>query len=217
MVKTMTSTTVLKDWQDRQLLNMITTSTQSNPMETSHSVKLGINGSSNLQFAYDVQGNPKKVAFYKELGYQFNPCGKSGGKITWKVTKVYDHDTDAEFNKRMKKADLSKVSPGDLRYVMDRFGGDEKVHCRKPWTKALKQALGIKVKSDRDVKADLNAIQIAAEGLFKYKAVDPTTKKPVVSVARAKAMMREQAARDAAEAEMNEPSERDDDEDEEDA
>jgi hypothetical protein len=197
----MTDTTKLVIWRDGLLFNMIQVSTANDPHASSHSISLGLNGSS-LEFAYNIQRNPKLIKFYEELGYQFNPT-KQSNRYGFKVTKLYSYDTDAEFMMMLEGADFTKCDPVKLRTVKDRYGEGELVHDRKPHTKILKEGLGIIKKSETQIKRDDEATRLAAQGMVQYKSINPKTKKAFKTVDEAIIALKEMTAEAAAEEEIS--------------
>jgi hypothetical protein len=178
------STSKLSAWKSTFLYNMVTVSTANDKSATSHSITLGRNDMSNLETAYTIIHDPKKVEFFESKGYVFNPS-KSNGKETLKITKLYSYDTDAEFTKRLNGADLSSCNDADLIYVKKVFGQGELVNDRKTQTAILKEGLGLIQKSEAKTKASDEAFATAARGMMSLGMVNPLTSKPFATIEEA--------------------------------
>jgi phage pi2 protein 07 len=177
------STSKLSAWKSTLLYNMLSVSTENDKFATSHSITLGVNGSS-LETAYNIMHNPKKVEFLESKGYVFNPS-KSGDKVIFKITKLYSYNTDEEFAKRLDGVDLSACDEANLTYVRRIFGNGELVHDREPQTRIIKEELGLVKKSEAKTKASDEAFATAARGMMSLGMVNPLTSKPFATIEEA--------------------------------
>ena len=182
------TTTTLQSWSNNLLFNMICVSTENDKFATSHSITLGVNGSS-LETAYNIMHNDKKVTYLKSKGYEFNPS-KSGDKIIYKITKLYSYDTDAEFDKRLNGADLTKCDSASLIYVKKIFGDGELVKDRVTQTRMIKEELGLVKKSEAKSKANDEGFATAARGMMQIGMLNPSTNKPFKSLDEAVNMLK---------------------------